>query len=179
MWEWVQTSRPMSSTPWPAWARARSSWRSRPLPPMPVSKRTIPSPLSIAQALPCGTPGQGSGKRSRQIPGSTFSVRGAFTRASPAIATSSQADERRLSRIWALRAARSRSGALELLEHAGDGEAESAGEGAPVGDADRDHVAARPDQGRHRGDHEEDRAELVDGDDPPAEVTWAPAGQPA
>src|SRR3982751_5408956 len=153
MWEWVQTSRPMSSTPWPAWARARSSCRSRPLPPMPVSKRTIPSPLSIAQALPCGTPGQGSGKRSRQTPGSTFSVRGAFTRASPAISPSSH------------------SRPLELLEHAGDGEAEGAGEGAPVGDADGDHVAVRPHQGRHRGDHEEDRAELVDGDDPPAEVT--------
>ena len=45
--------------PEPAWASARSSWRSRPLPPIPVSKRTMPSPRATAQALPCGTPGQG------------------------------------------------------------------------------------------------------------------------
>ena len=51
-------------------------WRLR-LPPMPVSKRTMPSPAATAQALPCGTPGQGSGSRSRQIPGSVFSARGA------------------------------------------------------------------------------------------------------
>ena len=42
---------------------------------IPVSTRTIPSPAATAQALPCGTPGQGSGSRRRQTPGSTRSPR--------------------------------------------------------------------------------------------------------
>ena len=42
---------------------------------MPVSTSTIPEPLASAQALQCGTPGHGSGSRSRQIPGTTFSPR--------------------------------------------------------------------------------------------------------
>src|SRR4051794_33979233 len=42
---------------------------------MPVSTRTTPSPAASAHALPCGTPGQGSGRRRRQTPGSTRSPR--------------------------------------------------------------------------------------------------------
>src|SRR3954469_13513921 len=42
---------------------------------MPVSTRTMPSPAASAHALQCGTPGQGSGSRSRQTPGSTRSPR--------------------------------------------------------------------------------------------------------
>ena len=51
-----------------------------PLPPMPVSKRTMPPSAATAQTLPCGTPGQGSGSRNLQTPGSTFSARGASGR---------------------------------------------------------------------------------------------------
>ena len=42
---------------------------------MPVSKSTIPSPAATAQALQCGTPGHGSGRRRRQTPGSSRSPR--------------------------------------------------------------------------------------------------------
>ena len=64
---------------------------------------------------------------------------------------------------------------LELLHDPGDREAEGAGQGAPVGDADCQRVAAGgAHEGGDGGDHEEDRAELVDGDDPPAEVAAAP-----
>src|SRR5439155_4865585 len=42
---------------------------------MPVSNSTMPSPAATAQALQCGTPGQGSGSRSRQTPGTTRSPR--------------------------------------------------------------------------------------------------------
>ena len=42
---------------------------------MPVSTSTMPSPAASAQALQCGTPGHGSGRRSRQTPGSTRSPR--------------------------------------------------------------------------------------------------------
>src|SRR5438128_1469394 len=42
---------------------------------MPVSTSTMPSPLRSAHAFTCGTPGQGSGSRSRQTPGSTRSAR--------------------------------------------------------------------------------------------------------
>src|SRR3954451_14083993 len=42
---------------------------------MPVSTSTIPSPACSAHALQCGTPGNGSGRRSRQTPGSTRSPR--------------------------------------------------------------------------------------------------------
>src|SRR6185503_16978007 len=42
---------------------------------MPVSTRTIPSPAASPQALQCGTPGHGSGSRSRQTPGRTRSPR--------------------------------------------------------------------------------------------------------
>ena len=41
----------------------------------PVSTSTIPSPVAIAHALQCGTPGHGSGRRRRQTPGSTRSPR--------------------------------------------------------------------------------------------------------
>src|SRR5258707_5421998 len=135
MWEWVQTSRRTSSTPNPAWASARSSCRSLPLPPMPVSKRTMPSPASIAQAFPCGTPGQGSGNRSRQTPGSTFSVRAALARASPAIRASSQADGLETSTIWTLQARRPLSG-LGGYEVGGVGASALAG----VEAGDRGHV---------------------------------------
>ncbi len=75
-WAWVQTTRRTSVIANPAWARASSSSRIRPSPPMPVSKRTTPSPAATAKALPWGTPGQGSGRRSRQTPGRIRSVRG-------------------------------------------------------------------------------------------------------
>ena len=42
---------------------------------MPVSTSTMPSPAASAQALQCGTPGHGSGRRRRQTPGSTRSPR--------------------------------------------------------------------------------------------------------
>jgi hypothetical protein len=42
---------------------------------MPQSTSTIPSPAASAQALQCGTPGHGSGSRSRHTPGTTFSPR--------------------------------------------------------------------------------------------------------
>src|SRR3954466_11492505 len=42
---------------------------------MPVSNRTMPLRALTAHALPCGTPGHGSGSRSRQTPGSTRSPR--------------------------------------------------------------------------------------------------------
>src|SRR3954451_13885853 len=70
----------MSPRSKPAWASARSNWRIRPLPPIPVSKRTMPPSAATAQTLPCGTPGQGSAKRSLQTPGRTFSTRGASGR---------------------------------------------------------------------------------------------------
>src|SRR3954469_24869736 len=54
---------------------ARSRWASDPGSCMPVSTRTMPSPAASAQALQCGTPGHGSGSRSRQTPGSTRSPR--------------------------------------------------------------------------------------------------------
>src|SRR3954465_2340741 len=46
-----------------------------PASPIPVSIRTIPLPDAIAQALPWGTPGHGSGRRRRHTPGSTRSPR--------------------------------------------------------------------------------------------------------
>src|SRR5437870_2941272 len=39
---------------------------------MPVSNRTMPSPAATAQALQCGTPGHGSGSRSRHTPACPF-----------------------------------------------------------------------------------------------------------
>src|SRR6202789_4232043 len=163
----------MSSTPKPAWASAMSSIRSRPRPPTPVSTRTSPAPRCSAHAFPCGTPGQGQGSFNRQIPGWIRSVRG-LTTCACAIDRSSQLplaarrDKDPPVTKW-LRA----GGGLEELHHAGDGEAESAGQGAPVGDADRDHVAVGADEGGDAGDHEEDRADLVDEDDPTAEVLAA------
>ena len=59
----------------PTWSSARSRWPSEPGSCVPVSTSTIPSPAAIAQALQCGTPGHGSGRRSRQTPGSTRSPR--------------------------------------------------------------------------------------------------------
>ena len=49
--------------------------RHRPGSCMPVSTSTKPEPAAIAQALQCGTPGHGSGSRSRHSPGSTRSPR--------------------------------------------------------------------------------------------------------
>src|SRR5947209_7819335 len=54
---------------------ARSSWARDPGSCMPVSISTTPDPAAIAQALPCGTPGHGSGSRRRHRPGSTRSPR--------------------------------------------------------------------------------------------------------
>src|SRR4051812_11753972 len=54
---------------------ARSRWASDPGSCMPVSTRTMPSRAASAHALQCGTPGHGSGRRRRQIPGSTRSPR--------------------------------------------------------------------------------------------------------
>jgi hypothetical protein len=63
------------------------------------------------------------------------------------------------------------------LEEAGDGEAQGAGEGAPVGDVGVHQAAGGgAGEGGERGDHEQDGAELVDDDDPPAEVVRAGAG---
>ena len=56
-------------------ASARSRCASEPGSCMPVSTSTIPSPAASAQALQCGTPGHGSGRRRRQTPGSTRSPR--------------------------------------------------------------------------------------------------------
>ena len=53
----------------PTWSSARSRWASEPGSCVPVSTSTIPSPAAIAHALQCGTPGHGSGSRSRQRPG--------------------------------------------------------------------------------------------------------------
>ena len=47
---------------------------------IPESTSTMPSPAASAQALQCGTPGQGSGSRSRQTPGTTRSPRPASVR---------------------------------------------------------------------------------------------------
>src|SRR5215212_5813811 len=55
---------------------------------MPVSKRTTPSPLEIAQALTCGTPGHGHGNLSLQTPGRIFSLRATSLRPSGLIAAS-------------------------------------------------------------------------------------------
>ena len=82
-----------SSSRSPAWASARSSWRRRPSPPIPVSKRTMPPSAATAQALPCGTPGQGSGRRSRQTPGRTLSARGWAGRRFSVIGASSRLDQ--------------------------------------------------------------------------------------
>ena len=71
----MQTIRRTSSTCQPTCASARSRSRTGPRPPRPQSNSTIPSPAATAQALPCGTPGHGSGTRSRQTPGITRSPR--------------------------------------------------------------------------------------------------------
>ena len=71
----MQTSRRTCSSLSPAWSSARSSCCQPPGPPMPVSNRTTPLPAATAHALPCGTPGQGSGRRRRQTPGRTRSAR--------------------------------------------------------------------------------------------------------
>src|SRR5436190_1011921 len=42
---------------------------------IPQSNSTMPSPAATAHALQCGTPGHGSGSRSRQTPGTTRSPR--------------------------------------------------------------------------------------------------------
>ena len=65
----------VSSRRRPHIARARSRCASESAPCMPVSNSTKPSSHATAQALQCGTPGQGSGRRSRKTPGSTRSPR--------------------------------------------------------------------------------------------------------
>ncbi len=72
---WVQTIRRTSSRWRPTWSSARSRLPIEPASCRPVSTRTIPSPEASAQALPCGTPGQGSGRRRRHTPGTTRSPR--------------------------------------------------------------------------------------------------------
>src|SRR3954469_54479 len=71
----VQTSSRTCSIRRLTWSIARSRLASEPGSCMPQSKRTIPWPEATAQALQCGTPGNGSGRRSRQTPGSTRSPR--------------------------------------------------------------------------------------------------------
>ena len=74
-WAWVQTMSRMWSTLRRAWSSARSRCAIEPGWCIPVSTSTTPSPAASAHALQCGTPGQGSGRRSRQTPGSTRSPR--------------------------------------------------------------------------------------------------------
>ena len=59
----------------PACSSARSRCAIEPGSCIPVSTSTIPEPAASAHALQCGTPGQGSGSRSRQTPGITRSPR--------------------------------------------------------------------------------------------------------
>src|SRR4051812_20266134 len=75
MWAWVITTSRTSPTVWPVRWSAASRLRIEPRSCMPVSTSTIPSPARSAHALQCGTPGRSSGRRSRQIPGSTRSPR--------------------------------------------------------------------------------------------------------
>src|SRR4051812_41937762 len=65
----------MSSSFSRTWSSARSRCPSEPGSCVPVSTSTIPEPAAIAHALQCGTPGHGSGRRSRHSPGSTRSPR--------------------------------------------------------------------------------------------------------
>ena len=71
----MQTSSRTCSSRRPAWASARSSCPSAPGSAIPVSTSTTPLPAAIANAFTCGTPVQGSGSRSRQIPGWIRSAR--------------------------------------------------------------------------------------------------------
>ena len=182
MWEWVQTSRPTSSTPKPAWARARSSWRSRPLPPMPVSKRTMPSPARHRPGV--AVRHAGPGQRQPQPPdprqlavgaGGEILSRRRWPFVSPQMG-------RRLRRGGGWCGGGGRGGAgwpLELLQGAGDGKAERAAERPPVGDPDRQRVTGfGTDEGGDRGDHEQRRAEPVDAGHPPFEPLLPP-GWPA
>src|SRR3954454_18686182 len=75
MCAWVMTSRRMCSRRRFTWLIA--SWRcaGEPGSCMPQSNKTTPWPDATAHALQCGTPGNGSGSRSRQTPGSTRSPR--------------------------------------------------------------------------------------------------------
>src|SRR3954447_17182954 len=75
MWAWVMTTSVTSRTLWPVRCRALSRFAHEPRSYMPASTSTIPSPARSAHALQCGTPGSASGRRSRQIPGSTRSPR--------------------------------------------------------------------------------------------------------
>src|SRR5436190_3280740 len=74
-WAWVHASSFTPSSSRPTWSSARSSCTIEPGPCVPVSTITIPPSAPIAQALPCGTPGHGSGRRSRHRPGRTRSPR--------------------------------------------------------------------------------------------------------
>ena len=108
------TSRRTSSRRRPTWSIARSSWRSDRARACRMSTRTTPSPAVIAQALPCGTPGTGSGRRRRQSPGSTRSPRPTSAAPSRAIAARRYAYR---GRRWASAAARRRRAeALEAPE---------------------------------------------------------------
>src|SRR4051794_14923266 len=75
MWACVQTSSRTCSRRRLTWSIARSRCASDPGSCMPQSNSTTPSPEATAHALQCGTPGNGSGSRSRQTPGSTRSPR--------------------------------------------------------------------------------------------------------
>ena len=74
-WACVQTTRRTCSSRRSHIASARSRLAIESGWCMPVSNSTKPSPALTAQALQCGTPGQGSGKRRRNTPGSTRSPR--------------------------------------------------------------------------------------------------------
>ena len=78
---------PRSARPHISSARSRSA--SDPGAWMPVSNSTNPSPDATAQALPWGTPGQGSGRRRRNTPGRSRSPR-ASSRLRIASATSEE-----------------------------------------------------------------------------------------
>ena len=91
----------------PGRARARGARASRARA-CPVSTSTIPSPAASAQALQCGTPGQGSGRRSRQTPGSTRSPRPTSRRRVDS-ATRPDASVRRMATAESRRPRRSRA----------------------------------------------------------------------
>ena len=72
----MQTTRRTSSIAQPAHLQAPvPGCASEPGWCMPVSNSTTPSPAATAQALQCGTPGHGSGRRRRKTPGRTRSPR--------------------------------------------------------------------------------------------------------
>ena len=68
---------------------------------MPVSNSTTPSPAASAHAFPCGTPGQGSGRRRRKTPGSTRSPRPSSRLRAGSV---TGAETTRNDRVWGWRA---------------------------------------------------------------------------